>query len=186
MVGPHSASACSWPRGASTPTVTGSAAPALSGAISSNSKTTKRRKARFSFSVNECRCAAANGWYDVAPARTAQREQGYHGQPALPARRTHRMSISNPQRFLRFAANHYELLLRLLDARELSEGELLQLARQHLADAEADPGKLVDQLLALGFLDRVPESDRFEIPLPIERFLRYLQREHHLTSPQQI
>lgn len=96
------------------------------------------------------------------------------------------MSISNPQRFLRFAANHYELLLRLLDARELSEGELLQLARQHLADAEADPGKLVDQLLALGFLDRVPESDRFEIPLPIERFLRYLQREHHLTSPQQI
>lgn len=96
------------------------------------------------------------------------------------------MPITNPQRFLRFAANNYDLLVRLLEAGEPTEGELLQLAQQHLTDEEADAGKLVDQLLKLGFLDQLHESDRYEVPQPIERFFRYLQREHHLTSPVQI
>lgn len=96
------------------------------------------------------------------------------------------MAIRNPQRFLRFAADHYPLLKEVLDVGAIGWSELAQLIERHRRLTDPELETIRDNLLALGFLERQPDGDRLEMPQPLERFFRYLHREHHLTSAGQI
>src|SRR5690625_4109866 len=96
------------------------------------------------------------------------------------------MAIRNPQRFLRFAAEHYPLLRDYLDARTGGCDELAQLSERHRRANDPELETIRETLLALGFLERQPDGDGLEMPQPLERFFRYIHREHHLTSAGQI
>lgn len=96
------------------------------------------------------------------------------------------MAIRNPQRLLRFAADNYPLLKDLLDAGTVGWGELAQLIERHRRANDPELETIRENLLALGFLERQPDGDGLEMPQPLERFFRYIHREHHLTSAGQI
>ncbi|MFV8834439.1 hypothetical protein ACNSTU_05685 [Aquisalimonas sp. APHAB1-3] len=96
------------------------------------------------------------------------------------------MALITPQRFLRFAAEQYPLLRELLDTGAVTEPELMASIGRHRRPADPEPSTIRENLLAMGFLERRPESDVLEFPQPLERFLRYLHREHHLTSASQL
>lgn len=96
------------------------------------------------------------------------------------------MAVTSPQRFLRFAADNYPLLKDLLDAGAVGWGELTRLIERHRKPSDPELETVRDNLLSLGFLERQPEGDALEMPQPVERFFRYIHREHHLTSAGQI
>ncbi len=96
------------------------------------------------------------------------------------------MAVRTPQRFLNFAADNYPLLRALLDVRSIHWDRLHRLVVRHRRPADPEPDTIRENLVSLGFLERQPEGDALEIPQPIVRFFRFLNREHHLTSAGQI
>jgi len=96
------------------------------------------------------------------------------------------MAARSPQRFLNFAADNYPLLRALLDARSIHWDQLLALIVRHRRSADPEPDTIRENLMSLGFLERQPDGDALEMPQPIARFFRFLNREHHLTSAGQI
>ncbi|MCC5958874.1 MAG: hypothetical protein JJU08_06010 [Rhodobacteraceae bacterium] len=96
------------------------------------------------------------------------------------------MASANPQRFLRFAADNYPLLKDILDAGSLGWAQLTALIERRRRATDPELETIRENLLALGFLERQPDGDMLEMPQPVERFFRYIHREHHLTSAGQI
>lgn len=95
------------------------------------------------------------------------------------------MSVRSPQSFFRFAADHYRLLERLLAADQIPTAELAPLVEEYRDPETPQAEYLIGQLLGLGLLERVPDGG-YEVPLPVADFLRWVRREHHLTSVRQI
>ncbi|RFA27300.1 hypothetical protein CAI21_14760 [Alkalilimnicola ehrlichii] len=96
------------------------------------------------------------------------------------------MAVRNPQSFFRFVAEHYRLLEDLLAADDLHEPELVNLIERHRTEHTPQTEYLAGQLLEYGLLERLPDGSGLEVPLPVADFLRWVRREHHLTSVQQI
>lgn len=109
----------------------------------------------------------------------------YGGGP-LPTARWATMAVRNPQSFFRFAAEHYRLLEDLLTAEQVQEADLTHLVERHRSDNAPQTEYLIGQLLEFGLLERLPDGSGYEVPLPVADFLRWVRREHHLTSIQQI
>ena len=95
---------------------------------------------------------------------------------------------ANPQGFFRFAANNYPLLQDLFHRREgCTEADLRGLIAATTTDSAPSPTHIIEQLLALGIIEPIPDATAtFELTAPVQNLLSYLLREHRLTSAKEI
>jgi hypothetical protein len=91
---------------------------------------------------------------------------------------------ANPQTFLRFAAQHFALLLDIF-RREggMNDAELYGFIRRHRADNDPAPSFILEQLIKLKIIEPTPDATAsYEMTRPVAVLFRFLLQEQKLTS----